>query len=69
MLETSSLSLPSLSPSLPQSISLSFSLSLSLSQALLHVSSAYSQCNKQGLIDEVGYTTPLPPSKLLGLLE
>jgi fatty acyl-CoA reductase len=38
-------------------------------KSLVHVSSAYSQCNRTGVIDEVHYQTPLPPSKLLGLLD
>jgi fatty acyl-CoA reductase len=38
-------------------------------KSLVHVSSAYSQCDRQGMIEEVNYPTPLPPSKLLGLLD
>ncbi|CAI8027876.1 Putative fatty acyl-CoA reductase CG5065 [Geodia barretti] len=38
-------------------------------KSMVHVSSAYSQCNRTGVIDEVHYQTPLPPSKLLGLLD
>ena len=38
-------------------------------QSLIHVSSAYAQCNRQGVIEEVHYPTPVPPDKLIGLLE
>lgn len=38
-------------------------------KSFVHVSSAYSQCNRRGVIDEISYPTPVAPLKLLGLLD